>query len=107
MEPDPETLSVELLAASEMVKRFKLELLPAKIFPGIHTTWPTTIREALYTSQNRRKITKIHHKAEISTEMDTYQVPTQTILLGRVVIGWFQRKMDCTVSFNVNLFLSW
>ena len=36
--PDPETLSVELLAASEMVKRFKLELLPAKIFPGIHTT---------------------------------------------------------------------
>ena len=99
--PDPETLSVELLAASEMVKRFKLELLPAKIFPGIHTTWPTTIREALYTSQNRRKITKIHHKAEISTEMDTYQVPTQTILLGRVVIGWFQRKMDYMVSFEL------
>ena len=99
--PDPETLSVELLAASEMVKRFKLELLPAKIFPGIHTTWPTTIREALYTSQNRRKITKIHHRAEISTEMDTYQVPTQTILLGRVVIGWFQRKMDYMVSFEL------
>ena len=84
-----------------MVKRFKLELLPAKIFPGIHTTWPTTIREALYTSQNRHKITKIHHKPEISTEMDTYQVPTQIILLGRVVIGWFQRKMDYMVSFEL------
>ena len=69
---------VQAALATTALKRFKLELRLHEII----TTWPTTIREeALYTSQNRllRNKKSCHRKAEISTEMDTYQVHIQTV----------------------------